>query len=68
MSIERPWALWISGFLAAVCTVHAVPLIIRHDLVIAGIQLSTTAALATAIFTLIAGFGAFKFAGLQAKS
>ncbi len=53
MTVIRPWALWVSGFLGAVGVVHAVPLFIRHDLIIAGVQLSTTTTLIATLVCLV---------------
>ena len=64
MKIERPWALWGSGFLAAFGGAHAVPLLIRHDLVIAGLRLTTTATLVTAVVSFALSAGLFRLAGL----
>jgi len=62
MTIQHPWALWLSGFLAAAAVVHAVPLIIRHDLIIAGVQLTTTATVITTVVSMLLSVGAWKMA------
>ncbi len=62
MTVNHPWALWASGFFGAVCAVHAVPLIVRHDLVIAGVVLSTPTAGATAGVALLLSLAGWRYA------
>lgn len=67
VTVQRPWALWISGFFAAIAAVHAVPLVVREDVVLAGVQLTTTAALGTTVVSFVLSMVARKFAGMQAS-
>ena len=65
VTVQRPWALWLSGFLAAIAVVHAVPLVVREDVFLAGVQLTTTATLTTTAISLLLSVAARRFAGVQ---